>query len=121
VPETIRVPGVKSWVKGLANIRGALMPILDLKAYLQNGETQISKKNRILIINKSGVLAGLLVEEVFGLRKFKEGMLEENKSDGIAKMNISHYVVGEFSDNNEHWNVFSIKTLLTTERFLRVV
>ena len=34
IPPTIRVPGVKFWVKGLANIRGSLMPVIDMKAYL---------------------------------------------------------------------------------------
>lgn len=121
VPETIRIPGVKKWVKGLANIRGALMPIVDLKGFLQGGATPPSKKNRVLVVNLSGVLAGLLVEEVFGLRKFKEGMLAENQSDEVKAMRMTYYVTGEFSDNNEHWNIFSIKTLLTTEQFLRVV
>ena len=121
VPETIRVPGVKKWVKGLANVRGALIPILDLKGYLQGGETKISKKNRVLVVNRSGVLAGLLVEEVFGLRRFKEGTLEKNISKEVKEMNMSQYVKGEFFDNNEHWNIFSIKTLLTTEQFIRVV
>lgn len=121
MPETIRVPSVKSWVKGLANIRGALIPILDLKGYLQGGETKLSKKSRVLIVNRSGVLAGLLVEEVFGLRRFKEGMLEDNKSKEVKEMNMSRYITGEFSDNNEHWNIFSMKKLLTTEQFIRVV
>ncbi|MGA2343078.1 MAG: chemotaxis protein CheW, partial [Steroidobacteraceae bacterium] len=26
-----RLPGAKSWVKGLANVRGSLLPMLDLK------------------------------------------------------------------------------------------
>src|SRR5690606_5635543 len=29
-----RVPGAKSWVKGIANVRGQLLPILDLRQYL---------------------------------------------------------------------------------------
>ena len=32
-PETIRVPGVAYWVKGLANIRGSLMPVLDMNSF----------------------------------------------------------------------------------------
>ena len=29
-----RVPGAKTWVKGIANVRGQLLPILDLRQYL---------------------------------------------------------------------------------------
>ena len=70
VPETIRVPGVTNWVLGLANIRGNLMPILDMNGYLYAKPCKIRKESRILIINKHGVVAGLLVDEVYGLRRF---------------------------------------------------
>ena len=121
VPETIRVPGVKKWVRGLANIRGALMPILDLRGYLIGGDTVLNKKSRILVVNKSGVLAGILVEEVFGLRRFKEGSQKKENSSEAKEMNMSEYIIGAFKENNEHWNIFSMKALLTTEKFLRVV
>ena len=34
-----RIPGAKSWVKGLANVRGSLLPMLDLKQFLGSGAT----------------------------------------------------------------------------------
>src|SRR5262249_55047676 len=29
-----RVPGAKAWIKGLANVRGQLLPIIDLRQFL---------------------------------------------------------------------------------------
>ncbi len=121
VPETIRVPGVKKWVKGLANVRGALMPVLDLRGYLVGGTTKINKHSRILIVDQAGVLAGILVEEVFGLRRFKQGTQRKNTSNQLRDANMERYITGEFLDKNEQWNIFSMKTLLTTDTFLRVV
>ena len=35
VPQTItRVPGAKPWLRGIANVRGQLITIIDLKAFL---------------------------------------------------------------------------------------
>ena len=34
-----RIPGAKSWVKGLANVRGQLLPMLDLRQFLGSGAT----------------------------------------------------------------------------------
>ena len=34
-----RVPGAKTWVKGLANVRGALLPVIDLRQFLGSGAT----------------------------------------------------------------------------------
>ena len=41
VPSYTRVPGVESWMKGVANVRGRLMAVMDLTAeyYLQTIET----------------------------------------------------------------------------------
>ena len=118
-PETIRVPGVRSWVRGLANIRGSLMPLLDMKDYLFGSATKINKDSRVLVINKSGLVAALLVEEVFGLRRFKQEELrdEVDPDTGLVK----DYLAGIFVDQVRRWNVFSIDKLVKTDRFSRVV
>lgn len=121
VPETIRIPGVKNWVKGLANIRGALIPILDLKGFASGEPTVVNKKSRILVINQLGILAGLIVEEVYGLRRFKQSELGSFKTQQDGQHAYNHYITGSFSDNKEFWNVFNMHALLATEKFLRVV
>ena len=42
-----RVPGAKSWILGLANIRGQLLPMIDLRAYLGSGQTPTSRNSRV--------------------------------------------------------------------------
>jgi len=119
LPDTIRVPGVKQWVLGLANIRGNLMPILDMNGYLHGKPSKIRKESRILVINKQGVVAGLLVDEVYGLRRFKaeEHRQEESEDTG----SLGNYLGGIFIDQVRRWNVFSVEKLIRTEQFLRIV
>ena len=118
-PETKRVPGVAPWVKGLANIRGSLMPVLDMNGYLYGKPTNIRKESRILIINKLGIVAGLLVDEVYGLRRFKpEEHQKQIKQDAGS---VGEYLAGTFVDQVRRWNVFSVEKLARTEQFLRVV
>ena len=118
-PETIRVPGVTHWVKGLANIRGSLMPVLDMNGFLYGQPTQVKKESRILIINKLGVVAGLLVDEVFGLRRFKP---EEHQKEIMQDAgSMGEYLAGTFVDQVRRWNVFSVEKLARAEQFLRVV
>jgi len=119
VPETIRVPGVTHWVVGLANIRGNLMPVLDMNGYLYGKPSKVRKESRILVINKQGVVAGLLVDEVYGLRRFKpeEHRQEEREVTG----SLGDYLGGVFIDQVRRWNVFSVEKLTRTEQFLQVV
>src|SRR5438876_3564952 len=46
-----RVPGAKTWVKGIANVRGQLLPIVDLRQFLGSGTTPLSRNTRILVVN----------------------------------------------------------------------
>ena len=119
IPETIRVPGVTHWVKGLANIRGNLMPVLDMNGFLYGKSTEIRKASRILIVNKLGIVAALLVDEVYGLRRFKP---EEHRKEVLQDAgSIGEYLAGTFVDQVRRWNVFSVEKLARAEQFLRVV
>lgn len=118
-PETIRVPGVQFWIKGVANVRGTLIPIIDMQAYLNGVFTRATKESRVLVINKHNILAGLLVEEVFGMRRFKPDLQMESALQDIGE--LEPYVEGSFSDVQFKWNVFSVDKLVTHERFLRLV
>ena len=112
-PETIRVPGVPPWVNGLANIRGNLMPVLDMNGYLYGKPTNVRKESRILIINKLGIVAGLLVDEVYGLRRFKpEEHQKQIKEDAGS---VGEYLAGIFVDQVRLWNVFSVEKLARAE------
>ena len=118
-PETIRVPGVQTWVTGLANVRGTLLPILDMGAYLNGEFIQPGKECRVLIINKNNVMAGLLVEEVFGMRRFKPDSKDESSILGVDE--LDPYVTGGFSDTQFKWSVFDVEKLVSHEKFLKVV
>ena len=119
LPETVRVPGVKPWVRGIANIRGSLMPVLDMRAYLFGDATELNKNSRILIINQMGLSAGLLVEEVYGMRRFKPDERGDEVDPELGS--IRDYLTGNFVDRVRRWNVFSVDKLVKTEEFVRVV
>lgn len=119
MPETIRVPGVKGWVIGLANIRGSLMPVLDMNAYLVGTATRLRKQSRVLVINNQSIVAALLVDEVFGLRRFKP---EERRDEVAADLGaLGEYLSGVFVDQVRRWNIFSVARLTGDEPFIRVV
>ncbi len=46
-----RVPGAKTWIKGLANVRGQLLPIVDLRQFLGSGVTPMTRNTRIIVVN----------------------------------------------------------------------
>lgn len=68
--QSTRVPGAKSWVRGLVNVRGHVLALVDLRDFLGAGVGATERSARALVANSSEFPVGLLVDEVFGFRRF---------------------------------------------------
>jgi twitching motility protein PilI len=112
-----RVPGARGWVKGLANVRGQLLPILDLRQYLGSGVTQSGRNTRVLVVNHREVPAGLMVDEVLGFRRFADKEFSADVPPTVVR--VDRYLAGAFRRNNEVWPVLSLRTLVESPSFLQ--
>ncbi|MBB6094794.1 twitching motility protein PilI [Povalibacter uvarum] len=112
-----RVPGAKPWIRGLANVRGQLLPIVDLRAFLGGGITNIGRGSRVLVANHREVPAGLLVDEVQGFRRFADNEFGTTVPPTIIR--CERYLAGAFRRGNESWPVFSLRSLLESSDFLQ--
>lgn len=66
VPAVTRIPGGPDWLAGVANWRGRLMPVLDLRGLLGAERTPFGSSARIVVIVDDGVSAGVVVDGVEG-------------------------------------------------------
>jgi twitching motility protein PilI len=112
-----RVPGAKPWIRGVANVRGQLLPVVDLRAFLGGGITNTSRSTRVLVANHREVPAGLLVDEVLGFRRFADGEFSGTVPPTIVR--CERYLAGAFRRSAESWPVFSLRTLLESAEFLQ--
>jgi twitching motility protein PilI len=112
-----RVPGAKAWIRGIANVRGQLLPVVDLRAFLGGGATNTNRSTRVLVAHHREVPAGLLVDEVLGFRRFNEGEFSNSPPPTIAR--CERYLAGAFRRGTESWPVFSLRTLLESPEFLQ--
>jgi len=119
MPGLSRIPGVKPWVLGIANVRGNLLPIMDLSGYLSGEKTVLNKRSRVLVMNYKGVFSGLLVDNVAGLRRFEEEDLTTEVPRVISSSYVP-YLERAYKKNEEHWAVFSMRKLIETPAFLQV-
>jgi twitching motility protein PilI len=112
-----RIPGAKNWVKGLANIRGQLLPMLDLRQFLGSGATTPGRNTRIVVVNHREIPAGLIVDEVVGFRRFAEP--EFNAEPPPTVIRCDSYLAGAFRRGGEVWPVLSLKSLVESQSFLQ--
>jgi twitching motility protein PilI len=112
-----RIPGAKSWVRGLANVRGSLLPMLDLRQFLGSGTTAAGRNTRVVVVNHRDVPAGLVVDEVLGFRRFAES--EFNAEAPPTVIRCEAYLAGAFRRGGEVWPVLSLKALVESQSFLQ--
>jgi twitching motility protein PilI len=118
VPALIaRVPGAKSWIRGLANVRGHLLPIIDLKLFLGTGRFSGQRDARVLVMKGADLSVGLIVDEVFGFRRF----LDTERSDEVPQTlaQCDQFLEGTYERGLENWPIFSVERLERSEEFQR--
>jgi twitching motility protein PilI len=112
-----RIPGAKSWVKGLANVRGQLLPMIDLRQFLGSGATTPQRNTRVVVVNHRDIPAGLIVDEVLGFRRFAE--TEFNAEAPPTMIRCESYLAGAFRRGGEVWPVLNLKNLAESQSFLQ--
>lgn len=65
-PGLTRVPGLPAWVAGVANWRGRVLAVLDLRSLLAAETGPLDRRGRLVVLAHAGVRVGLLVEAVVG-------------------------------------------------------
>lgn len=115
-PRFTQLPGVKPWVKGVANLRGRLLPIMDLCTFVGQEASATRKQRRVLVVEHHEVFAGLLVDEVFGLQHFAQDSLRPAEA---LSGPIASFIQGRFQ-REQNWQVFSPFALAQSQNFMQV-
>lgn len=92
VEKITRVPRSESFVRGIMNLRGLIIPVIDVKEKLGLGTRTESptSKQRILVVSISGSLTGLLVDEVDQVMRIQTKDIEQAPQGTVD----SHYIKG---------------------------
>lgn len=109
------VAGTQGWMLGLANIRGELLPIIDLQQFMGAAALVPSDSTRILVIRNRGVSTGLAVPSVSGMRNFP---LEKRSTNINLEGALGMYVYDSFRMDDGVWPVFSMAGLVSDARFM---
>ena len=113
-----RVPGAKPWIRGLANVRGQLLPVVDLRAFLGGGVTNTGRSTRVLVAQSprsAGRTAGrrsARLPPFRGRRVFRRRRRRRSRAASAISPARS-------AAATESWPVFSLRTLLESAEFLQ--
>lgn len=86
--EITQVPQTEHYVKGIINLRGKVIPIIDLRLKFGMEEKEYDNRTRIVVVEVSSETVGLVVDGVSEVLRVPAGSLEEPPNLIAGKNNI---------------------------------
>ena len=109
-----QVPGTRPWMLGVANVRGNLIPVIDLQLFLIGRKTRRGRRSRVLVFGMGDNYTSVLVGEMVGMRHFARETAREIET---ANSKFEKYVKFEFDQDGMTWPVFSLSALAEDPAF----
>ncbi len=116
IPRVTRVPGTKTFILGLANVRGNLITVIDLGCYLTGNPSNTTGSSRLLAATLRGRPVGLLVDEVFGQRNF---MSSDASAPSVADDSpLAGLIRKQHRSGTDKWQELDLRVLFSQPEFL---
>lgn len=115
LPALTHVPGSQAWMLGVANIRGTLLPVVDLKQFLEGERTVLHERQRVLVMRQPGGDVAVTIDELYGQRSFVDA--QGIAADAISEGRYAHFIDRAYRINDQDWGVFSFERLARTPEF----
>lgn len=107
-----KIPETEDYIKGLINLRGRIIPVVDVRLRFKQGECEYNDKTCILVITVKNTTVGLIVEQIAEVVEIKEDSILPPPTIGKADKAHNKYVYGIGKVGN------SVKLLLDPEKLL---
>lgn len=114
-PALTPVPATRNWLLGVANVRGNLIAVVDLKHFLLDQRTHVNERSRVLWVKQPGGGVGLLVDEVLGQRNLTDE--QRVGAEGESDQRLARFVTENVTTGPVRLGMFSMVELTRAADF----
>ena len=111
--EITEIPESEDYIKGLINLRGKIIPVIDVRVRFRQPELPYTDRTCIIVISVKDMVVGLIVEKIAEVVEITEDNILDSPSLGNMDKNQNRYVyaIGKVGD--------SVKLLLDPEKLIK--
>ena len=111
--EITQIPESEDYIKGLINLRGKIIPVIDVRVRFRQEPIEYNDRTCIIVINVKDTVVGLIVEKIAEVVEIKSENILSTPTVGNDEKCQNKYVygVGKVGD--------SVKLLLDPELLLK--
>lgn len=107
-----KIPETEDYIKGLINLRGKIIPVVDVRVRFKQGECEYTDKTCILVITVKDTTVGLIVEQIAEVAEIQKENILPPPTIGRNDKGHNKYVYGIGKVGT------SVKLLLDPEKLL---
>lgn len=116
VPQIMPVPGSHSWMLGVANVRSNLLPVVDLKQFLEGARSVLHEGHqKVMVLRQPGGDVAVTIDELYGQRSFMDE--QQVEPEGLADGRYAGFIDRAYRVADDVWGVFSLDRLVRTPEF----
>jgi len=104
------VPDMPRYVKGIMNLRGKIIPLVDVRLRFNNSEQEYTERTCVIIVSLNDMLVGLIVDGVSEVLRIAENQMEKSPSIGGNSSSRFIQAIGKVDEG--------VKLILNLENFL---
>ncbi|HEY8420989.1 MAG TPA: chemotaxis protein CheW [Thermoclostridium sp.] len=106
-----RVPKTPQYIKGVINLRGDVIPVMDLRTRFSLPGKEADDNTRIIIIDINGISYGIIVDSVVEVLQFDETSIE-SVSGFTSNVNLD-YISGVAKNNDRLITLLNLEKLIS--------
>ena len=110
--EITKNPESEDYIKGLINLRGKIIPVIDVRLRFKQEPFEYTDRTCIIVVNVKNIVVGLIVEKIAEVVEIQDENIIPSPSVGKADKSQNKYVyaIGKVGDK--------VKLLLDPDRLL---
>ncbi|MBU1086731.1 MAG: chemotaxis protein CheW [Candidatus Omnitrophica bacterium] len=108
--EITAIPNVPAYVRGVINLRGKVIPVIDLRLKFNLKEVDYTNETCVIVLNVNDLIMGIIVDRVCEVLDIAQQSIEPSPNFGANMRNDFIIGMGKIGDK--------VKILLNIERIL---
>lgn len=111
--EITRIPRAPYFIDGIVNLRGNIIPALNLRKLFEMNEKQVTDSTRIIIVDLNNKKTGIIVDEVSEVLRFEKNLIESSP-DILSQGKTNKYIdgVGKIDNGNRMVIILKLDQIL---------
>lgn len=106
--DVTRLPNTNYYLEGIINLRGTILPVINLNRRLGLPEKEVDYDTRIIVVEREGSKVGMIVDSVLEVGSYTDSELEPPNIIGSG----AEFLNGVVKKGENLWLMINLKTVL---------